>query len=131
MSPQFVNAGKLEDGSILATSLKKHSKALSFGDLSRRFDPCRAAGNPLAEQESREFKEGEVQRAQVSLDAQTNLANEPISTNETTSNENQQAQSLDDKSKIAASIANTSYGMDRFYLHIYSCLLRRPCQLQL
>jgi hypothetical protein len=114
MSPQvenaFMNAGKHEGGPTLATSLKKRSKALSFGDLSRRFDPPHAAGKPTAEQDT-VFKEGEGQRPQVPLDAQTNLAIEARLIKQTTSNAYHQAQSPDGKSKTAGSNVKTSYGV--------------------
>lgn len=123
MSPQFentfTNGAKIEGGPTLATSLKKRSKALSFSDLSRRFDASRAVGKPAAEQKDTVFIEGEGQRAQISSDAQTDLANEARLTNLITSNANQQAQSLDDKSKLAGSVVTTSYGMFLFRLQIF------------
>jgi len=85
MSPQFenafINAGKLETPFHATAALKKRSKALSFGDLSRRFDPLRAAAAgklpPAAQQQHQDtvpFREDDDQKAQtvsVTMNTQT------------------------------------------------------------
>ncbi|XP_024378303.1 uncharacterized protein [Physcomitrium patens] len=76
MSPNLENvsasAGKIE-GKIEGNTLKKRSKALSFGDLSRRFDLSRASGKPPAAQpQDRLFTEdNDAQGAGASVPSST------------------------------------------------------------
>lgn len=82
MSPQFenafINAGKFEAPTThTMASLKKRSKALSFGDLSRRFDPSRIKPPAAAQQQDHtvQFREDDARKAaqvSVAMDTQTN-----------------------------------------------------------
>lgn len=135
----FINAGKI-DVQKRSVSQKKRSKALSFSDISRKFDPSRAVNkSPLPVK-----REANSQRAKSSTPSATDaqrksavnaksikLNEQPLlAHNVLVGHEKKQVEYPVDKTETAGSIMNTSSGMFHFTEHCFCgvCQWRNACK---